>query len=136
MTLALALAVIRNLRIPLDIKREVGILATGFTLFTLLVQGTPLKALGSISMFSVLDKLSAPGPGPCQPGSLPSPLQNCMTIVASASQTDRRPATEARRLRRGRLDNAWRKPKIRRTILDRGDRITLGLVALAAASAT
>ena len=34
-TLALALAVTENLRVPVSIKREVGILATGFTLYTL-----------------------------------------------------------------------------------------------------
>jgi monovalent cation:H+ antiporter, CPA1 family len=54
-TLALALAVTENLRVPVDIKREVGILATGFTLFTLLVQGTTLRWV--ISLLG-LDKLS------------------------------------------------------------------------------
>lgn len=42
-TLALALAVTENWRVPADIRREVGILATGFTLFTLFVQGTTLR---------------------------------------------------------------------------------------------
>ena len=42
-TLALALAVTENFRVPIEIKRLVGILATGFTLFTLLVQGTTLR---------------------------------------------------------------------------------------------
>lgn len=54
-TLSLALAVTENFRVPLEIKREVGILATGFTLFTLLVQGTTLRAvIGWLG----LDKLS------------------------------------------------------------------------------
>jgi CPA1 family monovalent cation:H+ antiporter len=44
-TLALALAVTENLRVPVDIRREVGILATGFTLFTLFMQGTTLRLL-------------------------------------------------------------------------------------------
>src|SRR5690606_2135881 len=39
-TLALALAVTESFRVPADVKRLVGILATGFTLFTLIVQGT------------------------------------------------------------------------------------------------
>jgi len=34
-TLAFALAVTENLRVLVSIKREVGILATGFTLYTL-----------------------------------------------------------------------------------------------------
>lgn len=42
-TLALALAVTENLRVLVSIKREVGILATGFTLYTLLMQGTTLR---------------------------------------------------------------------------------------------
>ena len=42
-TLALALAVTESALVPTAIKREVGILATGFTLFTLLVQGTTLR---------------------------------------------------------------------------------------------
>ncbi|MBT9246992.1 cation:proton antiporter [Gemmobacter fulvus] len=42
-TLALALAVTENLRVPADIRREVGILATGYTLFTLFAQGTTLR---------------------------------------------------------------------------------------------
>lgn len=42
-TLALALAVTENYRVPADVQREVGILATGFTLFTLFVQGTTLR---------------------------------------------------------------------------------------------
>ncbi|MFN7052053.1 MAG: cation:proton antiporter, partial [Gemmobacter sp.] len=44
-TLALALAVTENYRVPLDVQREVGILATGFTLFTLFIQGTTLRML-------------------------------------------------------------------------------------------
>src|SRR5690606_41189256 len=42
-TLALALVVTESFRIPVDIKRQVGIVATGFTLFTLIVQGTSLR---------------------------------------------------------------------------------------------
>ncbi|MFD1882700.1 cation:proton antiporter [Paracoccus pacificus] len=42
-TLTLALAVTENLRVPIDIKREIGILATGFTLMTLFLQGTTLR---------------------------------------------------------------------------------------------
>ena len=38
MTLALALAVTERFRVPAETKRLVGILATGLTLFTLIVQ--------------------------------------------------------------------------------------------------
>ena len=42
-TLALALAVTENWRVPSDIRRELGILATGFTLYTLFIQGSSLR---------------------------------------------------------------------------------------------
>ena len=42
-TLALALSVTENPLVPLGIKREIGVLAAGFTLFTLLVQGMTLR---------------------------------------------------------------------------------------------
>lgn len=44
-TLALALSVTENDAVPPDMKRFVAILATGFVLFTLLVQGLTMKAL-------------------------------------------------------------------------------------------
>ncbi len=43
MRTALALAVTESVRVPIEVKRVVGILATGFTLFTLIVQGTTLR---------------------------------------------------------------------------------------------
>src|SRR6056297_3501833 len=55
-TLALALAVTESFRVPDGIQRVVGILATGYTLFTLLVQGTTLRLV--ISKLG-LDRLSA-----------------------------------------------------------------------------
>ena len=71
-TLALALAVTENLRIPLDIKREVGILATGFTLFTLLGAGHD-AALGHI--ISRSRQALGAGPGPVQPGHCRRPAE-------------------------------------------------------------
>ncbi|MBL8562517.1 MAG: cation:proton antiporter [Gemmobacter sp.] len=57
-TLALALAVTENWRVPSDIRRELGILATGFTLYTLFIQGSTLRrvvrALG-LARLSTLD---------------------------------------------------------------------------------
>lgn len=44
-TLALALAVTENPNLPPDVKRFVAILATGYVLFTLLVNGTTLRPL-------------------------------------------------------------------------------------------
>ena len=51
-TLAMALAVTENQPVPADVQRFVAILATGFVLFTLLVNGTTLRFLvtGSASI--------------------------------------------------------------------------------------
>ena len=54
-TLALALAVTENHAIPHDVQRFIAVLATGFVLFTLLVQGLTLRPL--IRMLG-LDRLS------------------------------------------------------------------------------
>ncbi len=128
-TLALALAVTENLRVTIDIKREVGILATGFTLFTLLVQGTTLRRVIS---FLGLDKLSP----------LDRALSNQVIAVALANVREEVASTakrhelnreivrsEAKRFGE-RLDKATQKAEAVDEILDR-DRITLGLVALA-----
>lgn len=128
-TLALALAVTENLRVTADIKREVGILATGFTLFTLLVQGTTLRWV--ISLLG-LDRLSR----------LDRALSNQVIAVAlenvreEVSNTAKRHEltreivrSEAKRFAE-RLDSAMATAENADEIPDR-DRITLGLVALA-----
>ncbi|PTX03854.1 cation:proton antiporter [Pararhodobacter aggregans] len=128
-TLALALVVTESFRIPVDIKRQVGIVATGFTLFTLIVQGTSLRwvihRLG-------LDRLS--------------PLDSALAaqVVAVALQTVRETVSdtardfglaretvrdEAKRFAE-RVDEAVAAADQGAEIPDR-DRITLGLVALA-----
>ncbi|MFZ3582828.1 cation:proton antiporter [Loktanella sp. DJP18] len=128
-TLALALAVTESFRVPVEVKRLVGILATGFTLFTLIVQGTTLRlVIGWLG----LDRLS--------------PIDEAMSrqVVAVALQTVREDVartTEAYDLTREivraeakqfgeRLDAAVSAADDSSDILDR-DRITLGLIALA-----
>jgi monovalent cation:H+ antiporter, CPA1 family len=129
-TLALALAVTESLRVPLEVKRLVGILATGFTLFTLLVQGTTLRAV--IARLG-LDKLS--------------PIDEAMSrqVVAVSLQTVREDVartTDAYSLTHeivrseakafgDRLEESVKAAESTKDILDR-DRITLGLIALAA----
>ena len=128
-TLALALAVTESFRVPVEVKRVVGILATGFTLFTLIVQGTTLRwvirKLG-------LDRLS--------------PIDEALSrqVVAVALQTVREDVakttenydlprdivrSEAKRFGE-RLEGAVKSAEDSADILDR-DRITLGLIALA-----
>ncbi|WP_341864171.1 cation:proton antiporter [Gymnodinialimonas sp. 57CJ19] len=130
-TLALALAVTESAAVPVETKRQVAILATGFTLFTLLVQGTTLrwviKRLG-------LDKLSP----------LDSALYN--QVIAVALQTVREDMSrvtenydltketvrdEAKQFGE-RLSVAVRSAEANTDVLDR-DRISLGLIALASA---
>tara|TARA_R110002124_G_scaffold12899_5_gene60196 strand:- start:14653 stop:17148 length:2496 start_codon:yes stop_codon:yes gene_type:complete len=128
-TLALALAIIESVRIPPDIKREVGIIATGFMLFTLIVQGTTLRwVIGRLG----LDRLS--------------PLDTALSaqVIAVALQSVRETVTdtardfglardtvrdEAKRFA-SRVDEAVLQADEGSAIADR-DRITLGLVALA-----
>ena len=130
-TLALALAVTESTHIPLETKRLVGILATGFTLFTLIVQGTTLRWV--ITKLG-LDRLS--------------PLDTALSrqVVAVALQSVREDVSrtaqnydlthdivrnEAKQFSE-RLDEAVKSAEDSAQILDR-DRITLGLIALAGA---
>ncbi|WGV16900.1 cation:proton antiporter [Fuscovulum ytuae] len=128
-TLALALAVTENPSIPFEIKRQVGIVATGFALFTLLVQGTTLRLM--ISWLG-LDRLS--------------PLDRALSeqVVAVALQDVRETVAETVRgfdltpaiireeaVRFGeRLNQAVDAADEAKDILDK-DRVTLGMVALA-----
>lgn len=128
-TLALALAVTESLRVPIEVKRVVGILATGFTLFTLIVQGTTLR---TVIGWLGLDRLS--------------PIDEALSrqVVAVALQTVREDVarttenyeltheivrSEAKRFGK-RLDGAVEKAEDSDDLLER-DRITLGLIALA-----
>ncbi|MEM5500340.1 cation:proton antiporter [Ahrensia kielensis] len=128
-TLALALAVTESIWVPIEVKRVVGILATGFTLFTLLVQGTTLR---SVIRWLGLDRLS--------------PIDEALSrqVVAVALQTVREDVentTENYELNRDivrseakkfgeRLNDTVQAAEDGAEILDR-DRITLGLIALA-----
>ncbi len=130
-TLSLALAVTESVLVPAEIKRQVAILATGFTLFTLLGQGTTLRwIIGRLG----LDRLT--------------PLDNALynQVIAVALQEvreDLSKATETYDLAKEivrdeaksfgeRLDKAVQAADAETEILDR-DRVTLGLVALASA---
>ena len=128
-TLALALAVTENPAIFVETKRQVGIVATGFVLFTLLVQGTSLRFV--ISLLG-LDRLS--------------PLDRALSdqVVAVALQEVRETVAETTRqldltpsivreeaVRFGeRLNAAVDSADEAQDMLDK-DRVTLGLVALA-----
>ncbi|RJL04949.1 sodium:proton antiporter [Paracoccus aestuarii] len=130
-TLALALAVTESLRVPVETKRLVGILATGFTLFTLIVQGTTLRSV--IGLLG-LDRLS-PLDRALSNQVVAVALQSVREGVASATEnydlTRETVRSEAKRFA-ARLDDAVARAEAEDNaeILDR-DRITLGLIALA-----
>ncbi len=128
-TLALALAVTENAAIPTEAQRLVAVLATGFTLFTLLVQGTTLRP---VIRWLQIDRLPP----------IEAALQN--QVVAVALQTVREEVAETaqrheltREIVRSeakafaeRLDAAVEAAERAQEILER-DRLTLGLVTLA-----
>ncbi|MFN4056627.1 MAG: cation:proton antiporter [Roseinatronobacter sp.] len=128
-TLALALAVTESALVPIAVKREVGILATGFTLFTLLVQGTTLRWV--IAKLG-LDRL-APIDQALANQVIAVALQNVREAVAETVRDYRLPKeiirAEAKRFGT-RLEIAVDLAENGQAIPDR-DRITLGLVALA-----
>ncbi len=128
-TLALALAVTESVDVPTEVRRLVGILATGFTLFTLIVQGTTLRlvirALG-LERLSPLDTALAAQV-------VAVALQSVKDDVAAATRDlGLNPETvEAERRRfEDRVNRALAAAEAAPAILDR-DRVTLGLVALA-----
>lgn len=128
-TLALALAVTENPAIFVETKRQVGIIATGFVLFTLLVQGTTLRRV--ISLLG-LDRLS-PLDRALSDQVVAVALQEVReTVAETAREMDLTPAIireEAVRFGE-RLNSAVERADEARDILEK-DRVTLGLLALA-----
>lgn len=130
-TLALALAVTESLRVPIEVKRLVGILATGYVLFTLIVQGTTLR---SVIGWLGLDRLS-PIDEALSRQVVAVALQNVREDVAETSKnhelTHEIVRSEAKQFGE-RLESSVKAAEESANILDR-DRITLGLIALAGA---
>lgn len=130
-TLALALAVTESALVAPETKRLVAVLATGFTLFTLLVQGTTLRwMIGWLQ----LDRLS-PLDNALHDQVIAVALQDVREDVARATEryglTHDIVRAEAKRFGE-RLDQTVRAAEEAGEILDR-DRITLGLIALTSA---
>ncbi len=130
-TLALALAVTESLFVEDEIKRMVGILATGFTLFTLIVQGSTLRmVIGYLG----LDKLSAVDQALANQV-LAVTLQTVREDVKKATDkynlTHETVRSEAKQFGR-RLDQAIRNMEDNAGIPEHG-RLTLALIALAGA---
>ncbi len=128
-TLALALAVTENPAVPTEVKRLVGTLATGFVLFTLIVQGVSLRLM---IRWLGLDRLS-PVNAALSEQVIAVALQNVREEVSEITQRNELSRdvvrSEAKRFAE-RLDAAVAQAEQGVEIQDR-DRITLGLVALA-----
>lgn len=128
-TLALALAILENPLIAPDAQRFVAVLATGFLLFTLLVQGTTLRPMLRVLGLDRLNPLDAA----LRKQVIAVALQNVRESVAEAAQaygfTREIVRGEAKRFG-GRLETSVRDAEDSEAILDR-DRITLGLITLA-----
>ncbi|KUJ73825.1 cation:proton antiporter [Ruegeria profundi] len=130
-TLALALAVTENAQVAAETKRAVGILATGFTLFTLIVQGPTLRPF--IRRLG-LDKLSAVDEALSRQVIAVSLQTVREDVEKTTSSYELKPdiiRSEAVQFGQ-RLEAAVRSAEERKDILDR-DRVTLGLIALAGA---
>ncbi|MCE6959719.1 cation:proton antiporter [Cereibacter sphaeroides] len=128
-TLALALSVTESALVPVPVKREIGILAAGFTLFTLLGQGTTLRRI--IRRLG-LDRLSA-GDVALSHQVIAVALQDVREAVSESVRAhDLPPETiraEAKRFGT-RLEAAVRAAEEIDRLPER-ERITMGLVSLA-----
>ncbi len=128
-TLALALGVTESPAIFVETKRQVGIIATGFMLFTLIVQGTTLRmVIGWLG----LDRLSALDRALSDQVVAVALQEVRETVSETTRQLDLTPAiTREEAVRFGdRLNDAVDRADEAQNILDK-DRVTLGLVALA-----
>ncbi len=130
-TLALALAVTENPAIAPDAQRFVAVLATGFVLFTLLVQGTTLRP---VIRHLRLDRLS-PLDAALRKQAIAVALQNVREEIAGTVKTYGLPHEVVRSEAKAfgeRLDEAVREADDGSDEIRNRDRITLGLVTLAA----
>jgi CPA1 family monovalent cation:H+ antiporter len=128
-TLALALAVTENASIDLNVRNGVAVLATGFVLFTLLVNGLTLRP---VIRLLKLDRLSP----------LNQALRNKVLALSLADVRDALSETASQYAIRPdvaraatepvdqRIDELSAQPDLEQAISDR-DRIRIGLVALA-----
>ena len=127
-TLALALSVTENARIDPATKDLVAVLATGFVLFTLLVNGLTLRPVIRLLR---LDRLS-PLDQALRAKVLALSLADVRDAVRETAReyASRRPRRRQRAERyEQRIDELASRPDLEQAISDR-DRITIGLVAL------
>ena len=128
-TLALALAVTENPGVPDSVQRFVATTATGFTLFTLLINGTTLRWLIHLLKLDRLAPFDAALRDSVIALSLGTVKENIVKTGASSDIPEPIVAEVAARYD-ARIETAVGRAEAHSEVLDR-DRLTFGLVALA-----
>ena len=128
-TLALALAVTENSRIDPDVRNGVAVLATGFVLFTLLVNGLTLRPVIRLLKLDRLSPLNQALRNKVLALSL-ADVRDALSETASQYAIPPDVARSATEPVDQRIDELSAQPDLEQAISDR-DRIRIGLVALA-----
>jgi CPA1 family monovalent cation:H+ antiporter len=128
-TLALALAVTENTRIDPDVRNAVAVLATGFVLFTLLVNGLTLRPVIRLLKLDRLSPLNLALRNKVLASSL-ADVRDALSETASQYTIPPEVARLATEPVDRRIDELSAQPDLEQAISDR-DRIRIGLVALA-----
>jgi monovalent cation:H+ antiporter, CPA1 family len=128
-TLALALAVTENNRIDPEVKNAIAILATGFVLFTLLVNGLTLRPVIRLLGLDRLSPLNLALRNKVLALSLVD-VRDALSETASQYAIPPEVARSATEPVDRRIDELASQPDLEQAISDR-DRIRIGLVALA-----
>src|SRR5208282_2334015 len=128
-TLALALAVTENTRIALEVRNAVAVLATGFVLFTLLVNGLTLRPVIRLLKLDRLSPLNLALRNKVLALSLVD-VRDALAETASQYSIPPDVARSATEVVDRRIDELSAQPDLEQAISDR-DRIRIGLVALA-----
>jgi CPA1 family monovalent cation:H+ antiporter len=129
LTLALALAVTENTRIAPDIRNGVAVLATGFVLFTLLLNGLSLRPVIRLLKLDRLSPLNLALRNKVLALSL-TDVRDALSETASQYAIPPEVARSATEPVDRRIEELASQPDLEKAILDR-DRIRIGLVALA-----
>jgi monovalent cation:H+ antiporter, CPA1 family len=128
-TLALALAVTENTRIAPEVRNAVAVLATGFVLFTLLVNGLTLRPVIRLLKLDRLSPLNLALRNKVMALSLVD-VRDALAETASQYSIPPDVARWATEAVDRRIDELSAQPDLEQAISDR-DRIRIGLVALA-----
>jgi len=128
-TLALALAVTENTRIAPEVRNAVAVLATGFVLFTLLVNGLTLRPVIRLLKLDRLSPLNLALRNKVLALSL-ADVRDALAETASQYAIPPDVARLATEPVDRRIDELASQPDLERAISDR-DRIRIGLIALA-----